>query len=82
MQPETKRQMKQKPNNKLTFGNTYTNKVRQTAAQAKNITEHYQDLLVRNSKLIDGPGNGAGIQLLTKDSSIIQLIEKAKKIEK
>lgn len=28
MQPETKKFMKQSSNNKLTFGNTYTNKVR------------------------------------------------------
>lgn len=46
------------------------------------MTEHYQDLMVRNSILHEGPDNSAGIQLLTKDSSIIQLIEKARKIEK
>lgn len=28
MQPETKKHLKQSANNKLTFGNTYTNKVR------------------------------------------------------
>ena len=77
MQPGNRKNRK---NVKLSFGDTFTNKVRQSITHNKSPVENLKDLMVKNCIYHEGPEGG--IQLITKDSSIIQLIEKARKIEK